>query len=124
MKEIKAFIRRSKKDEVVEGLRAIGVKVVSIIPVERIGTFLNPEASELDLNRVTDHSTVIKLEIVCRKEDTDLIVGTLQKLAHTGAQGDGVIFISSIEHTIKIRTGEEGEITLDSPKIPSDTDDE
>ncbi len=114
MKEIKAYVRRSKMNEVVDKLKDVGVKVMSIIPVERIGTFENPQASELDLERVSDHSMVSKLEIVCRKEDVELIVDTIKQHAKTGVKGDGAIFISQVEHTIKIRTGKEGVITLDS----------
>ncbi len=114
MNEIKAYLRKSKMNEVVQGLKDLGVKVMSIILVERIGSYMHTQASELDLHRQTDISTVIKLELVCRKKDTDLIVNALKKLAHTGEQGDGAIFISPVERAIKIRSGEEGEITLDS----------
>ena len=114
MKEIKAYVRKSKMNEVIEELKAIGVKVVSVIPVERVGSFENPLASGLDLKRSTDHYMVSKLEIVSRKEDTNKIVEIIKKIAHTGAKGDGAIFISHVEHTIKIRTGKEGVITLDS----------
>jgi len=120
MKEIKAYIRRSKMNEVVEGLKSVGVKVMSIISVERIGAFVYPQASRLSLDRVTDHSMVYKLEIVCRKNDSDRIIEAIKKLAHTGAKGDGAIFVSNVEHTIKIRSGEEGVITLDRYDESSD----
>ncbi len=115
MKEIKAYVRRSKMDDIVHGLKSIGVKAMSVIPVEGIGALADPEASELSLSYVTNFSLVYKLEIVCRKRDTQHIVDTLLKLARTGAKGDGVIFISDIEIAIKIRSGDEGEFTLDSP---------
>lgn len=114
MKEIKAYVRRSKMNEVIKGLKDVGVKVMSVIPVERIGSFENPQASELDLDRSTDHSVVAKIELVCRKDDVEKLVKIIKEVAHTGVKGDGAIFISSIEHTIKIKTGKEGEITLDS----------
>lgn len=120
MKEIKAYIRRSKMDDVVHGLKSIGVKAMSVIPVEGIGALADPEASELSLNYVTSYSLVYKLEIVCRAVDAPHIVDKLRELAHTGTKGDGVIFISDIERTIKIRSGEEGEFTLDSPKDNAD----
>jgi len=115
MKEIKAYIRRSKMDDIVHGLKSIGVKAMSVIPVEGIGALADPESSELSLNYITNYTMVYKLEIVCREADEQLIVDTLLKLAHTGAKGDGVIFISNIERAIKIRSSDEGEFTLDSP---------
>ena len=120
MKEIKAYIRRSKMDDIVHGLKSIGVKAMSVIAVEGIGALADPETSELSLNYVTNYSMVYKLEIVCRESDTQRIVDTLLDLARTGAKGDGVIFISDIERAIKIRSGEEGEFMLDSPKNQAD----
>lgn len=115
MKEIKAYVRRSKMDDVVHGLKSIGVKAMSVISVEGIGALADPESSELSLNYVTNYSMVYKLEVVCREGDAPQIVEKLRELAHTGAKGDGVIFISDIERAIKIRSGDEGEFTLDSP---------
>lgn len=121
MKEIKAYVRRSKMDDVVHGLKSIGVKAMSVIAVEGIGALADPESSELSLSYVTNYSMVYKVEIVCRESDADLIVTTLRKLARTGSRGDGVIFISDIERAVKIRSGDEGEFTLDSPgRSPSE----
>ncbi len=122
MKEIKAYVRRSKMDEVVHGLKAIGIKAMSIISVEGIGALVDPDEKELSLNYITEFSSVYKLELVCREDDTDLILDTLKKLAHTGLKGDGVILVSNVERAIKIRTSEEGEFTLDSPYKSTDTD--
>ncbi len=115
MKEIKAYVRRSKMDEVVHGLKSIGVKALSVITVEGIVALADPQASELSLNYITSYTMVYKIEIVCRKEDVARTVDAIQKLAHTGAKGDGVIFVSNIERAVKIRSGDEGEFTLDSP---------
>ena len=112
MKEIKAFVRRSMIDEVVHGLRSVGVKAMSVISVDGIGALADPQGSELSRSYITNYSTVYKVEIVCRKADVDLIVATIKDLACTGLAGDGVIFVSNIERAAKIRTGEEGEFTL------------
>lgn len=122
MKEIKAFVRRSKMDDVVHGLKRIGVKALSVIPVEGIGALADPKVSELSLNYITNYSMIYKLEIVCRASDAGLIVKTLREIAHTGAKGDGVVFVSTIERAVKIRSGEEGEFTLDSPDDSSTAD--
>jgi nitrogen regulatory protein P-II 1 len=52
------------------------------------------------------HSKVIKMEIVCEKEDVDKIVNIIQVNARTGKSGDGLIYVSDVEKRIKIRTGE------------------
>jgi len=113
MKEIKSFIRRSRVDEVVHGLKAIGVKAMSITSVEGVGAFVDPPHGELSIDYITTYSRMYKIEIVCRAEDVDLIVATIQRLAHTGEKGDGAIFVSNIERAVKIRSGEEGCFILD-----------
>jgi len=52
------------------------------------------------------HSKVIKMEIVCEKEDVDKIVNIIKVSARTGKSGDGLIYVSDVEQRIKIRTGE------------------
>ena len=51
----------------------------------------------------------IKLELVVHDEIIDEVVDTIQKIAHTGNPGDGKIFITDVDNTIKIRTNERGE---------------
>lgn len=122
MKEIKAFVRRSKMDDVVHGLKEIGVKAMSVIPVEGIGALADPGASELSLNYVTNYSMLYKVEIVCREEDVAMIVSILCDRAQTGSKGDGIIFVSPIEKAVKIRSGEVGEFTLETADISTPTD--
>jgi len=121
MKEIKAYLRRSRMDEVVHALRAIGVTSMSIISVEGIGALADPEESELSIDYVTAYSHVAKLELVCREADMRRIVGVIQKLARTGDPGDGIIFVSTIDDAIKIRTGDKGRFVRDQPREEEDT---
>lgn len=38
----------------------------------------------------------------------DRLAMLVREKAHTGARGDGIIFVSPVERAIKIRTGAEG----------------
>ena len=51
----------------------------------------------------------IKLELVVKEADLDEAITAISTAAKTGKIGDGKIFVSSIERTIRIRTGEEDE---------------
>ena len=42
----------------------------------------------------------------------DQAIEAIQKAAHTGKIGDGKIFISQLEHVIRIRTGDTGPTAL------------
>jgi len=49
------------------------------------------------------------LYLVINDNDVDKVVKTIIDVNQTGNHGDGRIFISPIENSIRIRTGEEGD---------------
>ena len=51
----------------------------------------------------------IKLEIVIADGQVDAAVAAILKSAKTGKIGDGKIFVSNVEQSIRIRTEEKGE---------------
>ena len=42
----------------------------------------------------------------------DEVISTITKAAYTGKIGDGKIFVTSLEHVVRIRTGETDESAL------------
>ena len=54
----------------------------------------------------------IKLEVMVPDAIVDVVVDTIQKAAHTGNTGDGKIWVYDIRETVRIRTGDRGELAL------------
>jgi nitrogen regulatory protein P-II 2 len=54
----------------------------------------------------------LKIEVVVPSGSVDKVVDTISAIAKTGQIGDGKIFVSPIEQTIRIRTGETDENAL------------
>ncbi|MCW8931571.1 MAG: P-II family nitrogen regulator, partial [Gammaproteobacteria bacterium] len=52
------------------------------------------------------------VEIAIDSEVLDQVIEAIRSAAHTGKIGDGKIFVSSIEQTIRIRTSESGKEAL------------
>ena len=48
----------------------------------------------------------IKIEVACEADKADAIVEAVQAAANTGKIGDGKIFVSDLNKTVRIRTGE------------------
>ncbi|HEX2336998.1 MAG TPA: P-II family nitrogen regulator, partial [Hyphomicrobiaceae bacterium] len=48
----------------------------------------------------------IKLEVVVPSGTVDKAVEAIVRTARTGQIGDGKIFVSPIEHAVRVRTGE------------------
>jgi len=54
----------------------------------------------------------VKLEIILPDALTENVVAAILKAAKTGKIGDGKIFVSKIDDSIRIRNGERGEPAL------------
>jgi nitrogen regulatory protein P-II 1 len=48
------------------------------------------------------------MEVVVEDSKLQTAISTIVKAAQTGQIGDGKIFVSSLEETVRIRTGETG----------------
>jgi nitrogen regulatory protein P-II 1 len=55
---------------------------------------------------VVDFLPKIKIELVVSSDDLERVIDAIIKSAKTGKIGDGKIFVTPIEQTIRIRTGE------------------
>ena len=105
MKEVKAYIRCNKAEDVMTALEEIGITDVTLIDVMGVGTLADPRKAKYSVRCIQKYSEVAKLEVVCKDDDVHRIVETIRKSAYTGLPGDGMIFVSSVEMAIKIRTG-------------------
>ena len=54
----------------------------------------------------------VLLNVVVRNKNVEKTISAIQKAAQTGEIGDGRIFVIPVEDTVRIRTGERGDIAL------------
>lgn len=109
MKEIKAYTKCSRVENVIQGLNKIGVENMTIIDVMALGkSMVDPKHFKYSINCVEKYSDVAKIEIICADEDADEIIKVVQSESHSGQRGDGVVFVSDVTLAVKIRTGETG----------------
>ena len=106
MKEIKAYVRKEKADIVIEKLEDAGVRGMTVLDANALAEWADKNAFSFSIEYVQKYSTVVKLEIVCDDAETDKLVNVIAKYGKTGTSGDGMIFISTIDSSLKIRTGE------------------
>jgi len=114
MKEIKAYIRVSKAEEVIHALEEAGVPGCAAIEVKGVGSSAVPDEEYLSVDYVEEVSPITKLEIVCADTDVPKLVDVIKNRAYSGRRGDGMIFVSEVVQAVKIRTGETGEKALPS----------
>lgn len=107
MKKIEAIIRREKFEEVKSALSEIGVDFFSFWDVRGCGKSRETQQYR-GMVYPTEHIERRVLSIVVNNAYVDKTVRCILSAAATGEIGDGKIFISEIEQTIRIRNGEIG----------------
>jgi len=106
MKEIKAFVKPFKVNDILNQLLLAGFPNITVSMAEGTGHFNSEESSISTHFSITD-SKVSKIEIVCSDNDVAQIVGIISLKGRTGNSGDGIIYVSEIEKVYKVKTGQE-----------------
>jgi nitrogen regulatory protein PII len=100
MKEVRAYIKKRKVEDVIHALRKVdGLTGMTILDVRGLGVDWATGSVDPDLH------TTVKVEIICLDDLVSEVIKTIEKTAHTGLQGDGKIYVSNIEHAVRISTG-------------------
>ncbi len=108
MKLVIAIIKPFKLDDVREALSEIGITGVTASEVKGFGRQKGHTELYRGAEYVVDFLPKVKLEIVINDDLLDSVIEVVTKAANTGKIGDGKIFVTSVEQTIRIRTGETG----------------
>jgi nitrogen regulatory protein P-II 2 len=106
MKLVTAIIKPFKLEEVRDALLTIGVHGMTISEVKGYGR----QKGHTEIYRGAEYAVnflpKIRIEVAVATEETDRVVETIGVAAKTGEIGDGKIFVTPIDHVLRIRTGE------------------
>jgi nitrogen regulatory protein P-II 1 len=112
MKLITSIIKPFKVDEVREALAEIGVTGLTVTEVKGFGRQKGHTELYRGAEYVVDFLPKVKVEVVVPNDRVETVTEAIIKAARTGKIGDGKIFVSPIEHAIRIRTGEEDDAAV------------
>jgi nitrogen regulatory protein P-II 1 len=108
MKKIEAIVRHFKLEDVKNALIEQGISGMTITEVRGFGR----QKGHTEMYRGTEYRVdfvpKVKMEVVVEDSKLQTAISTIVKAAQTGQIGDGKIFVSSLEETVRIRTGETG----------------
>lgn len=109
MKEIKAFVRPNKVNEIVQHLREAGFENMTVSMAEGTGKLQRENASVSQKFSITD-SPIAKIEMVVAKEKVNTVINIISEYGKTLNPGDGIIYVSDVEKIFRVKTGlENGE---------------
>jgi nitrogen regulatory protein P-II 1 len=109
MKKIEAIIKPFKLDEVKEALQEVGLQGITVLEAKGFGRQKGHTELYRGAEYVVDFLPKVKIEVVVPTDMAEKAVEAIKAAAKTGRIGDGKIFITNVEETIRIRTGETGD---------------
>jgi nitrogen regulatory protein P-II 2 len=112
VKLITAIIKPFKLDEVRAALTDLGVQGMTVTDVRGYGR----QKGHTEIYRGAEYAVQFlpksMIEVVVPDSQVDRALEAIQRTAKTGQIGDGKIFVSPIDHAVRIRTGEADDAAL------------
>src|SRR5262252_3948410 len=112
MKKIESIVKPFKLDEVREALSEVGVTGLTVTEVKGFGRQKGHTELYRGAEYVVDFLPKVKIEVVVPDNQVEPAIEAIVKSARTGKIGDGKIFVTSVEHVVRIRTGETNEAAV------------
>ena len=112
MKLVMAVIKPFKLNEVREALTDVGIQGLTVTEVKGYGR----QKGHTEIYRGAEYAVnflpKLKIEVAVPDDLSEPAILAIAEAAKTGQIGDGKIFVSPIEHTMRIRTGESNDAAL------------
>jgi nitrogen regulatory protein P-II 2 len=106
MKLVIAIIKPFKLDEVRKALTGLGVSGMTVTEVKGYGR----QKGHTEIYRGAEYTVnflpKLRIEVAVSAEQVDGTVEAIRAGARTGQIGDGKIFVATLDHALRIRTGE------------------
>jgi nitrogen regulatory protein PII len=112
MKLVSAIVKPFKLEDVRDALSALGVQGMTVTPVKGFGR----QKGHTEIYRGAEYAVLyvpkVRIDVVVGDAQQEKIVAAIRGAAAMGRIGDGKIFVSPIDHAVRIRTGEVDEAAL------------
>lgn len=112
MKLITAVLREDSVDEV---LVALAQQEISGLTMTEVSGYAR-QRGHTEVYRgeafTIDFVAKIRLDILSKDADVDLIVDTICAKARSGSIGDGKVWVQEVDEVIRVRTGERGDSAI------------
>lgn len=108
MKLITAIIKPAKMEDVKSALTEYGVAGMTVSEASGFGR----QRGHTEVYRGTEYTVdlvpKIRIEVLVDEKDVDAVVAAISKSASTGSVGDGKVWVTPVDHVVRLRTGETG----------------
>jgi nitrogen regulatory protein PII len=112
MKMITAIIKPFKLDDVRDALNQIGIAGLTVEEVKGYGRQKGHTELYRGAEYIVEFQPKVKIQAAVGDSQVEAAVEAILGAANTNKIGDGKIFVSPLEESVRIRTGEVGEDSL------------
>ncbi|MCB1596696.1 MAG: P-II family nitrogen regulator [Gammaproteobacteria bacterium] len=112
MKLVTAIIKPFRLDDVRNALSEVGVNGMTVTEVKGFGRQRGHTELYRGAEYVVDFLPKSKIEVAVADDLVERVVEAITAAARTGKVGDGKIFVTDLQHVLRIRTGESGDNAL------------
>ena len=106
MKLVMAVIKPPKLDAVRTALSDLGVTGMTVTNVQGYGR----QKGQTEIYRGAEYAInfipKLKIETVVAEDRVEAVIAAIATAANTGKIGDGKVFVTPVDQTLRIRTGE------------------
>jgi nitrogen regulatory protein PII len=106
MKLIKSIVRPNKVDEVREALEKLNIPGMTVTEVRGHGRQKGHTAIYRGKEYNVSLLPKVEIEVVVPDAVAEDVIASIIQAARTGEIGDGRVFVTPVEHSYNIRTGE------------------
>ena len=112
MKLVTAIVKPFRLDDVRNALSEVGIQGMTVSEVKGFGRQRGHTELYRGAEYVVDFLPKAKIEVAVPDALVEQTVEAIVESAKTGKVGDGKIFVTNLEHVMRIRTGETGDGAL------------
>ena len=112
MKLVTAIVKPFRLDDVRNALSEVGIQGMTVSEVKGFGRQRGHTELYRGAEYVVDFLPKAKIEVAVPDDLVEQTVEAIVESAKTGKVGDGKIFVTNLEHVLRIRTGETGDGAL------------
>jgi nitrogen regulatory protein P-II 2 len=106
MKLVTAIIKPFKLEEVRQALSGLGISGMTLTEVKGYGRQKGHSEIYRGAEYAVNFLPKIRVEVAVPPDLVERTVAAIMAAARTGQIGDGKIFVTALDHAVRIRTGE------------------
>ncbi|MCZ9308387.1 P-II family nitrogen regulator [Corynebacterium uberis] len=112
MKLVTAVVKPFTLPDVRAALEQVGVRGMTVTETQGFGQQNGHSEVYRGAEYATEFVPKVRIEVLIADAQLDEVVDAITEAAYTGKAGDGKIWVSPIEHVVRVRTGERDESAL------------